>query len=83
MLLAGTVFKKKKTTQIRLCIGNQMISSVIWNKSAPVNFSKITKIAQARSAIVVFEKFTSAYLFQIAGEKFGFINWVDNVNWPP
>ena len=27
------------------CIGNQMISSAIWNKQAQVNFSKTNKIA--------------------------------------
>ena len=37
-----------------------MISSAIWDKSARVNFSK---------EFVVFEKFTSADLSQIAREK--------------
>ena len=39
-----------------------MISSAIWNTEARINFSKTNKIG-------VFEKFTSAYLFQIAQEK--------------
>ena len=43
-------------------IGNHMISSAIWDKSARVNFSKANKF-------VVFEKFTSADLSQIAREK--------------
>ena len=42
-----------------------MISSAIWNKYAPVNFSKVHKpVGQVLFA--VFEKFTGAYLFQIA-----------------
>ena len=48
---------------LALCIGNHMISSAIWNKyKARVNFSKTNKFG-------VFEKLTSAYLFQIAREK--------------
>ena len=47
-----------------------MISNAIWDKSARVNFTskKTNQIAQARraSAIVVFEKSTSADLSQIA-----------------
>ena len=39
-----------------------MISSAIWDKSARVNFSKSNQF-------VVFEKFTSAALSQIAREK--------------
>ena len=39
-----------------------MISSAIWDKLARVNFSKTNQI-------VVFEKFTSADLSQIAREK--------------
>ena len=51
-----------------------MISSAIWNKWARVNFSDFfffNKIARAvgRVQFVVFEKFTRAYLFQIAQEK--------------
>ena len=44
----------KKFTEVRstniskLSIGNHMISSTIWNKSARINFSKTNKIAQAR-----------------------------------
>ena len=48
-----------------------MISSAIWDKSARVNFSKTYKIARAtvgRVQFVVFEKFTSADLSQIALE---------------
>ncbi len=47
-----------------ICIGNRMISSTIWDKSARVNFSKANQIAQARraSAICSLEKFTSADL---------------------
>ena len=49
-----------------------MISSAIWDKSARVNFSKTNQIARARRAsaiCIVFEKFTSADLSQIAREK--------------
>ena len=48
-----------------------MISSAIWNKEARVNFSKTNKIARARKASAIWgsERFTSAYLFQIASEK--------------
>ena len=43
-----------------LCIGNHMIPSAIWNKyKARVNFSKTNKLKFG-----VFEKLTSAYLFQ-------------------
>ena len=41
-----------------------MISSAIWVKSARVNFSKANRVQ-----FVVFEKFTSADLSQIAREK--------------
>ena len=44
-----------------------MISSAIWNKKAQVNLSKANKIAL--TLFGVFDKFTSAYLFQIAQEK--------------
>ena len=44
-----------------------MISSAIWNKQVRVNFSKANKIAL--TLFGVFDKFTSAYLFQIAQEK--------------
>ena len=46
-----------------------MISSAIWNKYAQVNFSKTTKNCTSRRGrvqFVLFEKFTSSYLFQIA-----------------
>ena len=48
-----------------------MISSAIWNKYARVNFSKTNKRAQPVGQVLfaVFEKFTGAYLFQIAREK--------------
>ena len=54
-----------------MCIANHMISSAIWNKQARVNFSKTNKIARARKASAIWgsERFTSAYLFQIASEK--------------
>ena len=46
-----------------------MISSAIWN--ARVNFSRLTKLHSPYGLVQfgVFEKFTSAYLFQIAQEK--------------
>ena len=48
-----------------------MISSAIWDKSARVNFSRLTKLHEpvGRVQFVVFEKFTSADLSQIAREK--------------
>ena len=49
-----------------------MIWSAIWDKSARVNFSKTNKMSRARRAsaiFLVFEKFTSADLFQIAREN--------------
>ena len=48
-----------------------MISSAIWDKSALVNFSKTNKLHEAvgRVQFVVFEKFTSADLSQIAREN--------------
>ena len=48
-----------------------MISSAIWNKQARVNFQRPTKVHEPvwRVHFVVLEKFTSAYLFQIAREK--------------
>ena len=36
-----------------LSIGNHMISSAIWDKSARVNFSKTKKIARARRASAI------------------------------
>ena len=33
-----------------VCIGNHMISSAVWDKSARVNFSKANQIARARRA---------------------------------
>ena len=48
------------------------LSHAIWNKyKALVNFSKTTKCTDALRActlLLVFEKFTCAYLFQIALE---------------
>ena len=63
-----------KISESLLSIGNQMISSAIWNiNKHKENFSKTNKSVQARRAsvhFVVFEKFTSVlYLFQIAREK--------------
>ena len=53
-------------TKIWICIGNQMISNGIWEKKAQVNFLKTTKKLQfGNLQFVVFEKFPSAYLFQI------------------
>ena len=48
-----------------------MISSAIWDKLAQVNFSRLTKLHEPvrRVQFVVFEKFTSADLSQIAREK--------------
>ena len=51
-----------------ISIGNHIISPAIWNKQALVNFSKTSK-SYGLMHFVVFEKFTSAYLFQIAREK--------------
>ena len=44
-----------------------MISSVIWDKSAQVNFLRLTKLHESvgRVQFVDFEKFTSADLSQI------------------
>ena len=39
-----------------LCIGNQMISSAIWNKYAP----QIALALRARAILLVFEKLTRA-----------------------
>ena len=52
-------------------LGNHMISSAIWDKSAKVNFSKANKIARTRraAAICSLEKFTSADLSQTARGK--------------
>ena len=54
-----------------ISIGNHMISSAIWDKSARANFSKTNKIARARKRVqfAVFEKVTSADLSQIAREN--------------
>ena len=50
-----------------------MISSAIWDKSARVNFSKANQRHEpvGRVQFVVFEKFTSADLSQIARDKSG------------
>ena len=45
--------KNNKTKLPTLCIGNQMISSAIWDKSARVNFSKTNKIVRARRASAI------------------------------
>ena len=54
-----------------ICIGNHMISSAFWDKSARVNFSRLTKLHEPVRLMkfVVFEKFTRAVLSQIAPEK--------------
>ena len=51
-----------------ISIGNHMISSANWDKSARVYFSKTNKLHEpvGRVQFVVFEKFTSANLSQIA-----------------
>ena len=36
-----------------ICIGNHIISSAIWDKSARVNFSKANQIARARRASAI------------------------------
>ena len=48
-----------------------MISSAIWDKSEQVNFQRLTKLHEpvGREQFVVFEKFTSSDLSQIAREK--------------
>ena len=48
-----------------------MILSAIWDKSARVNFQRLTKLHEPYGLMqfVVFEKFTSADLSQIAQEK--------------
>ena len=61
-----TVSGKRWLRTFAFCIGNHMISSAIWDKSARVNFSKTYQIVVQ---FVVFEKFTSADLSQIAREK--------------
>ena len=38
---------------LALSIGNHMISSAIWDKSARLNFSKTNKIARARRASAI------------------------------
>ena len=40
-------------TGIFISIGNHMISSAIWDKSARVNFSKTNQIARARRASAI------------------------------
>ena len=48
-----------------------MISSAIWNNEARINFQRLKTLHEpaGRVQFGVFEKFTSAYLFQIAQEK--------------
>ena len=43
----------KYGTVREICIGNHMISSAIWDKSARVNFSKANQIARARRASAI------------------------------
>ena len=45
--------KKLTVVSVTICIGNHMISSAIWDKSARVNFSKANKIARARRASAI------------------------------
>ena len=40
-------------SKLEISIGNHMISSTIWDKSAGVNFSKTNKIARARRASAI------------------------------
>ena len=42
-----------RTDHDAICIGNHMISSAIWDKSARVNFSKANQIARARRASAI------------------------------
>ena len=60
-------FCLNQSIDLSICIGNQMISSAIWKKI----FKDYKKLHEpvGRVQFVVFEKFTSAYLFQIAREK--------------
>ena len=52
------------------CTGNHIISSAIWDKSARVNFSLTNQNEPVgRVQFVVFEKFTSTDISQIAREK--------------
>ena len=41
------------TFKAEISIGNHMISSAIWDKSARVNFSKANQIARARRASAI------------------------------
>ena len=43
----------QKLFNMKISIGNHMISSAIWDKSARVNFSKTNKIARARRASAI------------------------------
>ena len=45
--------RRQRQTEGLICIGNHMISSAIWDKSARVNFSKANQIARARRASAI------------------------------
>ena len=63
------MMNKRKAKNQKVCIGNHLISSAIWRK---ISTSKsLTKLHEPvrLAQFGVFEKFTSAYLFQIAREK--------------
>ena len=49
-------------------MGNHMTSSAIWDKSTRVHFQKLTRLQEplGRVQFIVFEKFTSADLSQMA-----------------
>ena len=52
-LIADKICYHWTTALKTICIGNEMISSAIWNKWARVNFSKTNKIARARRASAI------------------------------
>ena len=54
------------TDHRHVCIGNHIISSAIWDKSAQENFSKTNQFPfalRARAIWLVFDNFTSTDLF--------------------
>ena len=52
----GWGLKPKNPLYNTISIGNHMILSVIWDKSAHVNFSKTNKIVRARRASAIFSR---------------------------
>ena len=52
-LLERILRKELHKVQDVVSIGNHMISSAIWDKSARVNFSKANQIARARRASAI------------------------------